>query len=170
MKNIKDKITKMFKKDTADKNIRGNRCNTLLYLSNDYLGVKKFSEDAIVPQMQTSGAAGYDLCACLDSDTVSINPGETKLIKTGIGVEIPENCVGLLFPRSGTAIKKGLTLANAVGVIDSDYRGEIGVGIHNISGEVRTIENKTRIAQLVLMPYYTLPVAKVEDLSKTERG
>ena len=105
----------------------------------------------------------------MDED-VSINPGETKLIKTGLSMEIPENYAGLIYARSGLATKKGLAPANNVGVIDSDYRGEIMVALHNHSNEVQTILKNERIAQLVVTPFLKVEFNEVEDLNDTVRG
>ena len=113
------------------------------------VNIKKLNENAKLPTYGTVYSAGCDLYACMDYD-VSINPGETKLIKTGLSMEIPENYAGLIYARSGLATKKGLAPANKVGVIDSDYRGEIMVALHNHSNEVQTIDKNERIAQLVV--------------------
>ena len=102
------------------------------------VNIKKLNEKAKLPTYGTAYSAGCDLYACMDED-VSINPGETKLIKTGLSMEIPENYAGLIYARSGLATKKGLAPANKVGVIDSDYRGEIMVALHNHSNIVQEI-------------------------------
>ena len=121
------------------------------------------------PEYATSGAAGADLRACTD-DAVSIAPGETVLIPTGIAVEIPAGYVGLVYARSGLASKRGLAPANKVGVIDSDYRGEIFVPLHNHSNESACVEPGERIAQLVITPVLTPEFVVAEDLSGTGRG
>ncbi len=133
------------------------------------INIKKFSEKAIIPTYGSEYAAGADLYACID-DTITINPGETKLIKTGIGLEIPVGYAGLIYARSGLASKKGLAPANKVGVVDADYRGEVMVALHNHSNEEKTIEPNERIAQLVITPYLTAIFNEVEDLEDTDRG
>ena len=141
------------------------------------LKIKKLSPDAIVPAAATTGAAGLDLCACLDrtvrlcsmlGNDAHADMGE--LIPTGIAVEIPEGYVGLVFARSGLAIRQGIALANGVGVIDSDYRGEIRVGLLNHSDQIREIAPGDRIAQLVVMPVCHVTPVEVRELSDTARG
>lgn len=132
--------------------------------------VKKLSDNAILPKYGTACAAGADLYACLDKNTETLAPGETKLIHTGIALEIPQGLVGLVYARSGLASKRGLAPANKVGVIDSDYRGEIMVAIYNQSRETQTIENGERIAQLVIAPYYTAQFELCGSLDDTARG
>lgn len=131
--------------------------------------VKKLNEKAIIPTYGSSFAAGADLYACCEGE-ISINPGETVLIKTGIAMEIPENFVGLVYARSGIATKRGLAPANKVGVIDADYRGEIMVSLHNHSNLVQSISEGERIAQLVIAPYLTADFVEAETLDETARG
>ena len=131
--------------------------------------VKKLNEKAIIPTYGSSFAAGADLYACCEGE-ISINPGETVLIKTGIAMEIPENFVGLVYARSGIATKRGLAPANKVGVIDADYRGEIMVSLHNHSNLVQSISEGERIAQLVIAPYLTANFVEAETLDETARG
>lgn len=133
------------------------------------VNIKKLNEKAKLPTYGTTYSAGCDLYACMDED-ISINPGETKLIKTGLSMEIPENYAGLIYARSGLATKKGLAPANKVGVIDSDYRGEIMVALHNHSNEVQTIDKNERIAQLVVTPFLKVEFNEVENLNDTVRG
>lgn len=135
------------------------------------LRIKKLNPEACVPSYGTEYAAGADLYACLEQ-SVSIGCGETKMIGTGIAMEIPEGFVGLVFARSGLACKKGLAPANKVGVIDSDYRGEIKVALHNHngSGEALLVENGERIAQISIVPYVKAEFEISEDLDDTERG
>ena len=121
------------------------------------------------PYYATSGAAAMDLSACLD-DAVSLAPGERAIIPTGISMSIPPKHVGLLFARSGLAIKEGLALINGVGVIDSDYRGEVKVGLINLSGEQRTIQHGQRIAQMAIMPVTLVHPVEVDELDDTTRG
>ena len=133
------------------------------------MNIKKLREGAVTPTYGSEFAAGADLYACEDTDVV-IAPHETKLIHTGIAMEIPAGLVGLIYARSGLASKKGLAPANKVGVIDSDYRGEIMVALHNHSSETRTVEKGERIAQIVFAPYYAAEFTVVEELGVTVRG
>jgi dUTP pyrophosphatase len=129
---------------------------------------KKLSPDAILPSYGTEFSAGADIYA-LCSEPVTIEAGKTVLVHTGIALAIPDGFVGLIYARSGLASKKGLAPANKVGVIDSDYRGEIMVALHNHSEQSVMIEQGDRIAQLVIAPYYTARFEE-SDLSDTERG
>lgn len=131
--------------------------------------IKKLDENAIIPTYGSQFAAGADLYACL-GETVTINPHETLLIHTGIAMEIPTGFAGFVYARSGIATKRGLAPANKVGVIDSDYRGEIMVSLHNHSEEAQTIENGERIAQLVIAPYITADFILSDNLDETDRG
>ena len=132
--------------------------------------VQKLSENAVLPQYGSAGAAGGDLYACTGEAVTSFAPGETKFIHTGIAVEIPAGYVGLIFARSGTACKRGLAPANKVGVIDCDYRGEIMVALHNHSGAVQQIEDGERIAQLAIIPYLAADFEWADTLDMTDRG
>ncbi|MBQ8649346.1 MAG: dUTP diphosphatase [Clostridia bacterium] len=131
---------------------------------------KKLSENATVPSYGSAFAAGADLYACTSGETVTFAPGETKMIHTGISLEIPEGYAGLVYARSGIATKRGLAPANKVGVIDSDYRGEIMVSLHNHSCEVQEIADKERIAQLVIAPFLAVDFVEADELSDTDRG
>ena len=131
--------------------------------------IKKMQKNATIPTYGTKYAAGADLYACID-ENVSFEPGETKLIKTGVAMEVPIGYAGLIYARSGLASKKGLAPANKVGVVDSDYRGEIMVALHNHSKEVREIEPQERIAQFVIAPYLKAIFDEVEELDETTRG
>lgn len=131
--------------------------------------IKKLREAAKIPARGSASAAGYDLCACTDAD-IEILPSETAGIGTGIAVEIPEGYFGAVFARSGLAMKQGLRPANCVGVIDSDYRGEIIVAVHNDGTVARTVHAGDRIAQLVIMPYLPVSFEEAEELGDTERG
>ena len=133
------------------------------------MNIKKLNDNARLPTYGSEFAAGADLYACLDGD-VTIAPAETLLIHTGLAMEIPTGLVGLIYARSGLASKKGLAPANKVGVIDSDYRGEIMVALHNHSTEPRTVSNGERIAQIVFAPYYTAEFNLVDELGDTTRG
>ncbi len=131
--------------------------------------IKKLKDNAVIPTRGSSSAAGYDLYACLENP-VSIAPGETVQIGTGLTAEIPEGYFGACFARSGLAFREGLRPANCVGVVDSDYRGEYIVALHNDSETVRTVVSGERIAQLVILPYLTVEFVESDTLSGTERG
>ena len=134
------------------------------------LKIRKVSENAVIPKRATGGSAGLDLCACIDAP-ITLNGGETALIPTGLAIELPSAEYGaFVFARSGLSIKHGIGLLNAVGVIDSDYRGEIKVGVINQIGEVYTIEPGERVAQMVILPVSMMPVEEVETLGETDRG
>ena len=133
------------------------------------LKIKKLNDKAIIPTYGSEFSAGADLYACEDGEVV-IGAGETKLIHTGLAMAIPEGLVGLIYARSGLASKKGLAPANKVGVIDSDYRGEIMVALHNHSGEARVVESGERIAQIVFAPYFGADFILSEELDETLRG
>lgn len=131
--------------------------------------IKKLNPGAIIPSYGTPYAAGADLYSCIE-EPVTINPGETKFIHTGLALEIPEGYAGLVYARSGLACKKGIAPANKVGVIDSDYRGEIMVALYNHSGEAVTIESGERIAQLIITPFLTAQFDETDKLEDTDRG
>ncbi len=133
------------------------------------MNIKKLNANATVPTYGSVFAAGADLYACEEGE-VTIAPGETKLIHTGIAMEIPEGLVGLIYARSGLASKRGLAPANKVGVIDSDYRGEVMVALHNHSAVSQTVAMGERIAQIVFAPYYAAEFTVVDELSDTVRG
>ena len=122
-----------------------------------------------MPSYGSEYAAGADLYACIE-EAVTIAPGETYLVKTGIAMEIPEGYAGLVYARSGLATKKGLAPANKVGVIAADYRGEIMVPLHNHSKQDANIEPKERIAQMIITPYLTAQYTEVEEINETVRG
>lgn len=134
------------------------------------LTFNKVDEHAIVPTRGTSQSAGLDLYAHIAEGEITIAPGETEKIGTGIKCAIPEGYFGAIYARSGLATKKGLRPANCVGVADSDYRGEIIVALHNDSHGYRTIKHGDRIAQLIIQPYLEVEMVEVEDLGDTERG
>lgn len=131
--------------------------------------VKKLNENAILPTYGSVEAAGADLYACLDAP-VTVAPGETVWIPTGLAMEVPKGCAGLVYARSGLACKKGLAPANKVGVIDSDYRGPVTVVLHNHGAVAQTISHGERIAQMVITPVLTPAYEMVDDLSDTDRG
>ena len=133
------------------------------------LRIKKLRENAVVPTYGSEFSAGADLYAAIDEEIV-IAPGETKLIPTGLAFEIPEGYAGFVYARSGLATKRGLAPANKVGVIDSDYRGEVMTALHNHGSESQKIEKGERIAQMVIAPYVTASFILSESLDDTERG
>ncbi len=133
------------------------------------INVKKLQNGAKLPVYGSRFAAGADLYACTEGETV-IAPGETVLIPTGIAVELPAGTVGLVFARSGLATKQDLAPANKVGVIDCDYRGEVKVALHNHGKEVRSVSYGDRIAQLVVVPYLPCEFEETAELSQTVRG
>lgn len=135
----------------------------------DPIRVKKLSEKAILPTYGSAQAAGADLYACLDAP-VTILPGETAWITTGIALEVPLGCAGLIYARSSMGTKRGLAPANKVGVVDSDYRGEIRVVLLNHGKEPQTVEHGERIAQFVITPVLTPAYEETEELSDTCRG
>ncbi len=130
--------------------------------------VKLLKEGARLPSYGTAGAAGADLYACLP-ESVTVAPGETAFVPTGIALEVPEGCAGLIYARSGLACKRGLAPANKVGVVDSDYRGEIIVALHNHGSEAQTIATGERIAQFLITPVLTPTYEVTEELSGTVR-
>ncbi|MBP3674319.1 MAG: dUTP diphosphatase [Oscillospiraceae bacterium] len=131
--------------------------------------VKKLRENAVLPTYGTAEAAGADLYACLEQP-MTIAPGETVFIPTGLAMEVPQGCAGLVYARSGLASKRGLAPANKVGVIDSDYRGEVTVALHNHGKETQTIASGERIAQLLITPVLQPAYEEAEELSDTGRG
>ncbi len=130
----------------------------------------KLNPNAKAPSYGTQSSAGADLYALLDCEKAEIHSGETLLVKTGIAMQIPEGYAGLIFARSGIATKRGLAPANKVGLIDSDYRGEIMVPLHNHTNEVQTIENGERIAQIMITPYLHASFCETDTLDETERN
>lgn len=131
--------------------------------------IKKMSDTAIIPEKATEGSAGYDIY--VDSDKpIEIPPHETIMIPSGIAMEIPDGYFGAIYPRSGISTKRGLRIANCVGVIDSDYRGPIGLPIHNDGRFTQTIEPYERVAQIIFQKYDDVSIVEVNELSKTERG
>ncbi len=139
-------------------------------MSSKIVKIKKMRENAVIPKRATPGAAGADLYACIDQEIV-LHPGELVMIPTGIAIELPDQELGaFLFARSGLGVKHGICLSNGVGVVDSDYRGEICVGLCNVSDKEYTIRPQERIAQMVIMPVVCASFAETETLSDTERG
>lgn len=133
------------------------------------LKIKKVNENAVIPKAATGGSAGMDLYACVDSD-VTLAPGQRALIPTGIAIALESNAfVAYIYARSGLAIKSGITLSNCVGVVDSDYRGEVKVGLINLSDSEYTVKNGDRIAQMVIAPVIMADIEEVSELDETER-
>lgn len=135
----------------------------------DAICVKTLKPNAILPTYGSAEAAGADLYACLE-ETVVIQPGESAFIPTGLAMELPRGYVGLIYARSGLACKRGLAPANKVGVIDSDYRGEFIVVLHNHGPEPQKVSHGERIAQLVITPVVTPGFTEVQELTDTARS
>ena len=134
------------------------------------LKIKKLREGGRIPQRATDGCAGMDLYACIDK-ALTLAPQQLTVIPTGIAIELPDNtCAAFLYARSGLGVKHGICLSNGVGVIDSDYRGEICVGLCNVSDKPYTIEPGERVAQMVIAPVLTPEIIEVAELGDTERG
>ena len=134
------------------------------------LKIKRLRDGAKMPFYATDGAAACDLYALLDGP-VTLAPGERKLIPTGIAIALPDrNCVALVCARSGLAYKRGLGLCNGIGVIDSDYRGEIMVAVINNDAREQTVENGERIGQMMIVPVILPVLTECEELDRTERG
>lgn len=134
------------------------------------LKIKKLRENAVIPKRATKGSAGMDLYACID-DEITLSPGGLVIIPTGIAIALPsENYMANIYARSGLGVKHGICLSNGVGVIDSDYRGEVCVGLCNVSSEPYVIQPAERVAQLVIAPVSVMDTEEVEELDETERG
>ena len=137
---------------------------------SEIVKVKKLKENAVIPKRATDGSAGADLYACIDEPVV-IEPSQLVKIPTGIAIELQRPDLGaFLFARSGLGVKYGITLSNGVGVVDSDYRGEICVGLCNVSDKPYTIQPNERIAQMVIMPVVLADFAEADELGDTQRG
>lgn len=136
---------------------------------NQPVPVKKLRDGAILPTYGSACSAGADLYACVDAP-LTIAPHETKLVPTGLAMALPVGYAGLIFARSGLATKQNLAPANKVGVIDSDYRGEFFVPLHNHGETLQTIRPGERIAQMLLVPYLTAQFLPVSQLDETQRG
>lgn len=133
------------------------------------INIKLLNDLAKIPTRGSDYAAGYDLYAAIDMP-IGIYPHSTVKVDTGIAVELPENTFGAVFARSGLATKRGLRLANSVGVLDSDYRGPVIVALHNDTDEIQSVDPGERIAQLVVMPFVPVTFNEVDELSDTVRG
>lgn len=138
---------------------------------SDYiLKIRRLHKDVSLPERATEGSAGLDLQAMIEGP-LELKPGGLTKVPTGLAVELPsKDMVGLVFGRSGLGVRHGIALSNGVGVIDSDYRGEIQVGLCNHSDRAYVIQPGERVAQLVVMPICVLPVEEVDQLGETERG
>jgi len=133
------------------------------------IAVKKLNEHATLPTYGSPEAAGADLYACLEAP-VTIEAGETAFIPTGLAMEVPKGCAGLIYARSSLGTKRGLAPANKVGVIDSDYRGQVMVALHNHGKIAQTIAHGERIAQLLITPVLTPAYEEAQELTDTARG
>lgn len=139
-------------------------------MNNSIVKVKKLRENAVVPKRATEGSAGADLYACID-EPIELMPGQLAKIPTGIAIELADKgLAAFLFARSGLGVKHGITLSNSVGVVDSDYRGEICVGLCNVSDKPYTIQPMERVAQMVIMPVVCAEFISADELGETERG
>ena len=133
--------------------------------------VKRLNEYAVIPTRGSEYAAGYDLyCAMAPEETIMIPPHNTRMIPTGLAMELPKNGFGGIFARSGLASKQGLRPANCVGIVDADYRGEVMVALHNDTDEVQYVRGQSRIAQLVILNYHTQVFEEVNELQNTDRS
>ena len=132
--------------------------------------IKKLRPEARIPTSGSAYAAGYDLYACLPEGSVEIAPHATAKIGTGLAMAVPEGYFGAIFARSGLATKEGLRPANCVGVVDSDYRGENQVPLHNDTDTEKTVRHGDRIAQMVILPCPAVEYTEAEELDETDRG
>lgn len=145
--------------------------NGIRNISTRYmLKIKLLAENAVVPTVGSQNAAGLDLYAYIEEGDITVKPFTTVKIRTGIAVEIPDGHFGGVYARSGLATKQGLRPSNCVGVIDSDYRGEVMVALYNDSNKPRKVVNGDRIAQLIIQPYLNAEIDIVDELSETDRG
>ena len=131
--------------------------------------IKKLSNEVLTPKYETPGSSGMDIAAYINEDII-INSGDKALIPTGFSLSTPEGYEVQIRPRSGLAIKKGITILNTPGTIDSDYRGEVKVVLINLSKDKFTVQNGERIAQMVVCPIIQVSIEEVKELSETNRG
>ena len=137
---------------------------------NNIIKIKKINEKAIIPTRATEGSAGLDLYACIEEDVV-IKPQGLVKIPTGISIQLESNNFGaFIYARSGLGIKYGITLSNGVGVVDSDYRGEICVGLCNVSDKEYVVKSGERVAQMIIMPIVVPQIEEVEEIEESARG
>ena len=132
--------------------------------------IKKLRPEAVIPARGSAASAGYDLCACTGSGSVTIPPHGTEMIGTGLSIAVPEGYFGAVFARSGLSVREGLRPANCVGVCDSDYRGEYIVPLYNDSDTPKTVRDGDRIAQLVIVPFLAVEFDESRPPNETERG
>lgn len=161
-----DTITRILKKSDPMKDFMDGY-NITDCIPMDYMRLR---EDALKPTRGSEDAAGYDLYVPQYENGIGIPAHETRLIDTGIAIELSKGTFGAIFARSGLATKQGLRPANCVGVVDADYRGEVKVALHNDTNEHRVISGGERIAQLVVIPYVNVELFEVDKLSDTKRG
>ena len=133
------------------------------------VNIKKLNDNATIPTCGTKYSAGMDMYACIE-EPVIIEPHKTVMVDTGLAMEIPEGYFGAIYPRSGLSTKRGIVLANNVAVIDSDYRGEIKLPLHNHGADIQVIEPHERVAQFIIQPYLPISWNVVDELNDTERG
>ncbi len=131
--------------------------------------IKYLNKNVQKPEYATDGSAGMDLAASIDAPVI-LKVGGRAIVPTGVAMSIPKGYAGFVFPRSGLAYKKGISMCNCVGVIDSDYTGEIKVALHNISGHEYAVNPGDRVAQIVFMPIEIGEFEEVEELNETQRG
>lgn len=137
---------------------------------NMKLKIKKLKPNAKIPKRATNGSAGMDLYACID-DSITLAPGQLAMVPTGLAIELPDNTsAAFLYARSGLGVKHGICLSNGVGVIDSDYRGEVCVGLCNVSDKPYVIAPDERVAQMVIAPVITPEIVEADELGDTQRG
>ena len=159
-------LTKLLKANDEDELFN----NGLWFTDYFPIQYKKTNPNAITPTEGSNYAAGFDLYVPRETEEITLLPHETKLIDIGIAIELPIGTFGAIVARSGLATKQGLRPANCMGVVDADYRGSIGVALHNDSNEERHISAGERIAQLVILPYINFSLKEVDELSTTDRG
>lgn len=139
-------------------------------MQKETVRIKKLRPEAILPSYGSPDAVGADLYALTGAEGLTIAPGETVMVHTGLSIELPRGFAGLVYARSGLATKRGLAPANKVGVIDPDYRGEIMISLHNHSSAPAAVQNGERVAQLVITPCLIAEFEEAEELSETVRG
>ena len=145
--------------------------NTEYKMPVNIINYVKLSSTAQAPVQGSEWAAGWDLHADLEGkNLISLTPGEVKKISTGIAIALPQGTFGAIYPRSGNATKRGLVLANTVGIIDADYRGAVIVALKNTSNEIQYIEQGERIAQLIVQPYINVNFNETDSIGTTARG
>jgi len=144
-------------------------CKVCMRVDMKKLAVMRLKPTAVIPERKTGGSVGYDISACIDSE-ILIAPGETHKVGSGLAIALEPGYAAFLYARSGLGINKGIIPANCVGVIDSDYRGEVIVGLRNTSNTVFAVNNGDRIAQMIITKCELPEIELYDDLTKTERG